>query len=273
MLQHVQPLGSFPFHAEQYRDNSNNHPRPDLWRHSIHYYHPHLFAYPAFIPPLQPSGYVAHQSSISLCFMHPYHVVQGARPYPIDWVHAPIFFSSDFAPVFLPLVYTPIISLSLRTYVLLPWLMHWCSFLWVYVPISFCLGLRIRAFFGLRTRIVSSVFYVHPHICMSLFLYSPIWLGIPIPWDYGTSWTLQVFSTPTISIGSMLYLMCYLPFHALVIRILSSCQARNSYTTPLSFLLASLPALSLYNLYNLLISRFRLLSWLWGWKILVIGVC
>ena len=58
--------------------------------------------------------------------------------------------------------------------------------------------------------------------------------------------------------------LCVIPFHALVIRILSSCQARNSYTTPLSFLLASLPALSLYNLYNLLISRFRLLSWLWG---------
>ena len=203
MLQHVQPLGSFPFHAEQYRDNSNNHLRPDLWRHSIHYYHPHLFAYPAFIPPLQPSGYVAHQSSISLCFMHPYHVVQGARPYPIDWVHAPLFLSSDLrtripsfglhAHNFFELTYPcpsslanalVFLSLGLRTYILLLWVTHPCL-LWVTHPYCF----------------VS--FYVHPHICISLFLYPPIWLGTPIPWDYGTSWTLQVFSTPIISIGSM----------------------------------------------------------------------
>ena len=82
------------------------------------------------------------------------------------------------------------LSLGLRTYILLPWVTHPCL-LWVTHPYCFVDFLCTPA-----------------HLYVP-FSYSPIWLGIPIPWDYGTSWTLQVFSTPTISIGSMLYLMCY----------------------------------------------------------------
>ena len=108
--------------------------------------------------------------------MHPYHVVQGARPYPIDWVHAPIFLSSDlrthipsfglhahnfFEFTYLcpsPLAYALVfLSLGLRTYILLPWVTHPCL-LWVTHPYCFvgflCTPAHLYVPFSLLTNMV-----------------------------------------------------------------------------------------------------------------------
>ena len=127
---------------------------------------------------------------------------------------------------------TPVFSLGLHTHFFL------------------CFGLHIHAF-SRFTHPFSSV-YEHPRIYIP-FSFSPIFLGILIPWDYGTSCTISIFPALTISVISVFVPTWYLslPFPAFVIHIRSIRQAHNFYIMPfrsITFVITLQP----YNYINVL---------------------